>query len=191
MTIATRLAAWLFAVLVSAAGPMALAAQGNTGIFSARFVETRTLPGFDQPLVSHGNVRVGPGHRFHWEVTAPYHYRFDMHDGTAVEKLPDGTQRTLRPDQTPWLEAVERLFTSALAGNVAALRQHFSVAIKPLGKGRHVTLIPKSGSAMARVVARIEVTENAQGHPSHLVIVDSTGAHMDIRFQPMDTPPGA
>lgn len=169
----------------------ALAVAATPDRFAASFVQTRTLPGFAQPLVSHGQMRFSPETGFHWEITKPYHYVFDMRGGQAHEVLPDGTRRTLKADQTPWLQAVQRMFVGALSGNRERLQRYFTVAAQPLAQGRHVTLTPKAGSAMAKVIRRIEVTETAPGHPSHLVIDEVSGAHMDIRFTPLDAATGS
>lgn len=181
---------WIGLLLFGIVG-MAFAATGPQApdSFSASFVQTRTLPGFDQPLVSHGQMRFSAAQGFHWEITQPYHYVFDMRDGQAREQLPDGTRRTLKPDQTPWLKAVERLFVGALSGDQARLERYFTVKIESLDEGRHVTLVPKPG-AMAKVITRIEVTERAPGHPRHLVIDEASGAHMDVRFTPLDADSG-
>ncbi|MDN5925208.1 MAG: outer membrane lipoprotein carrier protein LolA [Xanthomonadales bacterium] len=160
------------------------------GSFAASFVQTRTLPGFDQPLVSHGVMRFSADAGFHWEITQPYHYVFDMRDGVAKEQLPDGSSRTLQAGQTPWLEAVEHIFVSALSGDQSRLDQYFVVVIKPLAHGRHVTLTPKPG-AMGKVIERIEVTESSPGHPQHMAIDEASGAHMDMRFTPLGDNPGA
>jgi hypothetical protein len=169
----------LFGVMVSA-----FVAATTPSDFAASFVQTRTLPGFDQPLVSHGVMRFSAKSGFHWEITRPYHYVFDMDHGQAREVLPDGTKRTLKPDQTPWLKAVERLFVGALSGDRSRLTRSFKVDVKPLEQGRQVTLTPKPG-AMAKVIARIVVTETSPGHPRRLVIDEVSGAHMDIRFTPL------
>ncbi|HET6655856.1 MAG TPA: outer membrane lipoprotein carrier protein LolA [Gammaproteobacteria bacterium] len=159
--------------------------------FAAKFIETRTLPGFDTPLVSHGIMRFDREQGFHWEITKPYRYVFEMDAGRAKEVLPDGTVRQLDPDETPWLEAVEHIFVSALAGDRSDLARYFNVDIQPLpeGEGRHVTLTPKPG-AMAKVIDRIEVTETAPGQPRRLQIDEAGGGHMDIRFTPIHSATG-
>jgi hypothetical protein len=169
----------------------AFAVAATPDRFAASFVQTRTLPGFAQPLVGHGQMRFSAETGFHWEITAPYHYVFDMQGGQAREVLPDGTRRTLKADQTPWLQAVQRMFVGALSGNRERLQRYFTVVAQPLAQGRHVTLTPKPDSAMAKVIRRIEVTETAPGHPSHLVIDEVSGAHMDIRFTPLDAAAGS
>lgn len=181
----THLKTWMAVVLLACAPVVALAATPAPDSFAATFVETRTLPGFKQALTSHGVLRFSRDGGFHWEITKPYHYVFDMVDGTAREVLPDGTRRVLKPEQTPWLKAVQRIFVSALSGDHTQLARYFNVQTKPLDKGRHVTLTPKPG-AMAKVVKRIEVTESAPGRPRHLVVEQASGGRMDIRFTPID-----
>jgi hypothetical protein len=148
------------------------------------FVQTRTLPGFSTPLISHGVMRFDPAHGFHWEITAPYHYVFEMNGKQAQEQLPDGSVRQLDPDQTPWLAAVEHIFISALAGNTSDLQRYFELAVTPVGKGRQVMLTPKPGP-MASAIVSIQVTESAPGHPQRLVIKETSGGRMDIRFSPV------
>lgn len=167
----------------------AFASAAAPGNFAAEFVQTRTLPGFDQPLVSHGEMRFSAETGFHWEITQPYHYVFDMKDGIARELLPDGTTRTLTSEQTPWLKAVERLFVGALSGDREDMTRHFKLDAQALEQGRQVTLTPKPG-AMAKVITQIRVTEDSPGHPRRLVIDEVSGAHMDIRFTPINSGAG-
>ena len=178
-----RAKAILFSVLALACVTGHAAAADMPQSFAAKFVQTRTLPGFDKPLVSHGEMRFSADGVFHWQIDKPYHYVFEMRGDTAREELPDGTRRTLKPDQTPWLKAVQRMFVGALSGDQARLKRYFEVTIRPLDDGRHVTLVPRPG-AMAKVVQRIEVTETAPGQPRHMVLEEVSGAHMDIRFTP-------
>lgn len=155
--------------------------------FDARFVQTRSLPGFSTPLVSHGILRFDAAHGFHWEITAPYHYVFEMRDGRAQEQLPDGSTRTLDPDQTPWLAAVQHIFVSALAGRRDDLERYFTLAITPLAHGQRIRLTPKAGP-IAQAIASIEVTESAPGHPERLLINETSGGRMEIRFTPAAAP---
>ncbi|HET7268128.1 MAG TPA: outer membrane lipoprotein carrier protein LolA [Oleiagrimonas sp.] len=185
----THLKTWMATLLLACAPALLLAATPAPDHFAATFVETRTLPGFKQALTSHGLLRFSRDGGFHWEITQPYHYVFEMADGNAHEVLPDGTRRVLKPEQTPWLKAVQRIFVSALSGDRAQLARYFNVQIEPLDDGRQVTLTPKPG-AMAKVIKRIEVTESAPGHPRHLVIEQASGGHMDIRFTPIDRADG-
>jgi hypothetical protein len=176
---------WIIAFVLL--GLVALAhAAAPPAAFAARFVETRTLPGFDQPLVSHGVMRFSKAQGFHWEITTPYHYVFEMKDGRATEQLPDGSKRTLDPDKTPWLAAVQHIFVSALSGDRARLAPYFKVKVRDLpgGSGRQMTLTPKSG-ALGQAITRIEVTESAPGQPRHLVIEETSGGRMDMRFTPI------
>ena len=174
----------ILSVLLLAAGT-ALAATPALppASFSASFVQTREVQGFDTPLVSHGNMGYDKAKGFRWEITQPYHYLFEMNGKLAHEDLPDGTQRDLDPEQTPWLAAVEHIFISALSGDRQELENYFSVDARTTGTGDQMTLTPKSG-AIANAIKRIEVTESAPGRPRHLEIFETSGGHMEIRFTP-------
>ena len=154
--------------------------------FAASFVQTREVQGFATPLISHGNMSYDKTKGFHWEITQPYHYLFEMNGKQAHEELPDGTKRDLDPDQTPWLAAVEHIFISALSGDRHELESYFSVESRSVGAGDQLSLTPKAG-AIANAIKRIEVTESAPGRPQHLEIFETSGGHMDIRFTPAAT----
>ena len=173
--------AWLLcaAFAVYAAGNIPSLPTG----FDSSFVQTRTLPGFNLPLVSRGTLHIDNTHGFRWEITSPYHYVFEMDGEDAQEQLPDGTIRHLNPEQTPWLAAVEHIFVSALAGDRTDLQQYFVVNVTQLPKGQRILLTPKPGP-MANAINNIQVTETAPGHPERLVIKENSGGSMDIRFGP-------
>ena len=177
----------LFASLLLSA-TLGQAADTPPAGFAASFLQTRTVPDFDTPIVSRGNMSYDKVKGFRWEITQPYHYLFEMNGKQAHEELPDGTQRDLDPDQTPWLAAVEHIFISALSGDRSQLEAYFSVAQKPAAQGEDVTLTPKPG-AIAKAISRIEVEESAPGRPQHLQIFESSGGHMDIRFTPLKAAP--
>ena len=152
-------------LLLAATGPL-YAADNQPAVdrVDSSFVQTRSLPGFSKPLVSHGILRFDRQHGFLWEITAPYHYTFHMNGDSATETLPDGTVRHLNPDQTPWLAAVEHIFVSALAGDTTDLQRYFNVKITPHGKSRQVQLTPRPG-AIAQAIddPQIEPLELGQG----------------------------
>ncbi|MGH8363026.1 MAG: outer membrane lipoprotein carrier protein LolA [Gammaproteobacteria bacterium] len=156
--------------------------------FSARFVETRSLPGFDTPLISHGVLSVDATHGFRWEITAPYHYLFEMNHAQAREQLPDGSVRQLDPEQAPWLAAVEQIFVGALSGNTARLQGYFEVHIQPLAQGRQITLTPRPGP-LSQAIARIQVVERAPGRLEQIEIRETSGGSLQLRFTPISPPP--
>lgn len=149
--------------------------------FDSRFVQTRKLPGFSTPLVSHGVMRFDPAHGFYWEITDPYRYVFDMDGDAASETLPDGTTRKLDPSQTPWLAAVRHIIVTSLSGDREGLARYFDINVTPLPKGERVDLKPKPGP-MAEAILAIHVTESAPGHPLEIAIDETSGDRMDIRF---------
>ncbi len=77
--------------------------------FDADFTESRTLPGFAEPLVSRGKVDFKRAGGVRWEVTAPYHYLFTLDDKGMQETLPDGATHRIDAEHAPWLAAIQRI----------------------------------------------------------------------------------
>lgn len=147
--------------------------------FSAAFTETRTLPGFSQPLVSHGTVVFKRDSGVRWEVSEPYHYLFTMDDKGMQEQLPDGAARTIDAEHAPWLVAIQHIFMGALAGDTAALQEYFDVKVTPQTAGRLIDLTPKPGP-MAKAIKHISVSGGAT--PEDIRIDEIAGGRIDIRF---------
>lgn len=163
----------------SMAGTAAVRLPTPPKSFSARFVETRTLPGFDQPLVSRGQVTFNRASGVTWEVTAPYHYVFKMGPSGVEEQMPDGSLRHLDAEHAPWLAVVRHIFTSALTGDASDLEHYFAVQVTAFKDGRRIELSPKPGP-MANAIKHISVTEAAT--PQSLRIDEVSGGRIDIRF---------
>ena len=149
--------------------------------FRASFVESHTLPGFAQPLVSRGRVRFNKKRGISWEVTSPYHYLFIMTSAGAEEQLPDGSIHHLRPGKAPWLRVVQHLFINALTGNLSGLKAYFSVRITPIRDGQLVILTPRKGPLM-KVINSIQVTDGRDALPRSLQIDETSGGNLTIRF---------
>ncbi len=173
------------ALLLIASVPSAVAGAAAVPLptppksFSARFVETRTLPGFNQPLVSRGQVAFSRVRGVLWEVTAPYHYVFKMGPSGVEEQLPDGSVRRLDAEHAPWLAVVRHIFISALTGDTSDLEHYFDVRITALKVGRRIELSPKPGP-MAKAIKHISVIE--AGTPQFLRIDETSGGRIDIHF---------
>jgi len=171
----------LLSTLLLGLAAQAWAVDPTPAGFDSKFVQIRKLPGFSTPLVSHGVMRFDQSHGFHWEITDPYRYVFDMDGDAASEILPDGTRRKLDPAQTPWLAAVQHIIVTSLSGDRESLAHYFDIAVTPLAKGDRVDLKPKPGP-MAEAILAIHVTESAPGHPLEIAIDETSGDRMDIRF---------
>lgn len=151
---------------------------------AAHFVQKRTLPDFDQPLISQGEIHFSREKGLKWQVDKPYQYTFSFHGDKAYEILPDGTRKTLSPDKAPWLKTVQKIFLGMLSGDESALEEHFKVDAEGQGSGLQMTLTPKS-EAMAQVIKKITVTRLSSGQPRHIVIDETSGARLDIRLTPL------
>lgn len=164
-----------FCFLVLLALSSATAAAAVPQSFHADFTQTRTLPGFDQPLVSRGEVDFERNGSLHWTVTEPYHYEFVMEDGQAREVLPDGTHRNIDSQDAPWLGIIQRVFRAALSGDDNTLTQYFSVR----RSDKRLQLTPLA-APLKDHIAQINVVGGDL--PDHITITEQGGGEIEIRF---------
>ncbi|MGD8689000.1 MAG: outer membrane lipoprotein carrier protein LolA [Gammaproteobacteria bacterium] len=144
--------------------------------FSADFVQTRSLPGFDVPLVSHGRVHFDREGTLQWTVTRPYHYTFEMAGEQIHETLPDGSQRSLAAEKTPWLATVQHVFRAALTGDRTTLSDYFRIH----EAGNKLVLDPLADSLKGHIT-RITVVD--PDLPQRITIDEAGGGSIDIRFE--------
>lgn len=153
----------------------ALAAAAAPANYSARFTETRTLPGVKQPLVLHGTVSFRPGQRLVWAITAPYRYRLAIQAGRIEEQLPDGTTQSGPLAKAPWAAALFELFSALFGGDTGALARYFEVTQTAGG----FVLVPRS-KVLAQSVTRIAVT--GRPVPEAVAIQEASGGRIELRF---------
>lgn len=166
------------------AGDARLNLSPSPQAFSAKFVEIRTLPGFQQPLVSHGQLSFSRSQGVIWEVTSPYHYVFKMGPAGVEEEMPDGSIRHLDPQQAPWLGMMQQVFTGALSGDTSELRRYFNVQVTALKDSQRIELNPKPGP-VAKAIKHISVVQ--AGTPQSLRIDEVSGGRIEIRFLDVHT----
>jgi len=149
--------------------------------FRAHFTESRTLPGFTQPLVSSGQVAFSRTAGISWEVTAPYHYLLKMTSSGAEEQMPDGTIRRLNTRQDPWLGIVQHIFIGTLTGDLSSLEHYFTIRTTWIKGKRLVVLTPKAGP-LNKAIQSIHVTQGRLPVPQYLHIDETSGGLIVIRF---------
>lgn len=146
--------------------------------YAAHFVERRSLPDMNQPLVLSGTIRFTPGKHLSWAVEKPYRYRFDISGKTIEETLPDGTRKKTPLEETPWAEALFKLFSALLGGDPGALEHYFDLA----RSGDKRVLTPRS-KALGKWVSRIVAVGNPL--PRRVTIVSGDGGKTRIEFTPI------
>ena len=152
----TRLARALAALLLGASG--ALHAQADAALVRERlqiapvlrgeFEQTKTIKGFRNALVSHGEFMVARGQGVWWHTQQPYEATLVVTRTRLFTRAPDGSTGNLMDAQAePGLRQVNELVFSLLSADLDALAQRFTVTAQAAGAGGWtLTLAPRDAN---------------------------------------------
>jgi len=109
----------------------------------AAFVEEKALAALTSPLVSRGTLLYAAPSRLEKRTEAPFAERVAVDgDRLTYERPAEGVSRTLSLDQTPELRGLVEAVRGTLAGDLAALRRHYSVGYEGTPDAWRLTLVP-------------------------------------------------
>ena len=149
----TRLARTLAALLLCASG--ALQAQADAALVRERlqvapvlrgeFEQTKTIKGFRNALVSHGEFMVARGQGVWWHTQQPYEATLVVTRTRLFTRAPDGSTGNVMDAQAePGLRQVNELVFSLLSADLDALSERFTVTAQAAGaNGWTLTLVPR------------------------------------------------
>jgi hypothetical protein len=188
---------WLPVAAASAASPFTASAASATSaadvsslvrqrlqvspVLKGRFEQSKTLKGFRNPLVSHGEFLVARGLGVWWHTQQPFETTLVVTRTRLFTRAADGTSDNVMDAQTePGLKQVNELVFSLLAADLDTLVDKFDVAAQPAGaNGWALTLTPRD-AGLARFLARATLTGDR--FVQTVRIEETRGDSTEIRF---------
>lgn len=119
------------------------------------FVMERHLAGFEKPLTSRGHFVVAPASGLIWQTREPFAGTTIL-TPSGIDRLDAGGTRShvASGDQ---FAAIARLIADMLAGDIAALKDGFSISTRQQEDGRWSALLtPANGNPVAAAVSQLE-----------------------------------
>ncbi len=150
-------------------------------VLAGEFEQTRTLQGFRNPLVSHGEFLVARGRGVWWHTRQPFESTLVVTKTTLYTRAPDGTSTNVMDAQTePGLRQVNEIVFSLLSGDIDALSDRFDVCARSAGAtGWSATLVPRDPS-VAKFVARVLLAGDR--YVQSVRLEEARGDSTQIRF---------
>ena len=150
-------------------------------VLKGEFEQSKTLKGFKNPLVSHGEFLVARGQGVWWHTLKPFESTLVVTKTRLFTKAPDGTSNNVMDaDTEPGLRQVNELIFSLMGGDFDALADRFDVAAQASGAaGWTVTLTPKDAN-IAKFLVRATLTGDRFVQTVH--IDEARGDTTQIRF---------
>jgi hypothetical protein len=114
-------------------------------VLSGQFEQTKTLKGFRNPLVSHGEFLVARGQGVWWHTRQPFESTLVVTKTRLFTRAADGSAVSLIDAQAEQgARQVNELILSLLAADLDALAGKFTLAAQPAGAdGWTLTLTPR------------------------------------------------
>ena len=124
-------------------------------VLQGQFEQTKTIKGFRNALVSHGEFMVARGQGVWWHTQQPFESTLVVTRTRLFTRAPDGTTADVADEQTqPGLKQVNELVFSLLSGDLDALADRFDIEAQAVGaNGWTLTLVPRD-AVTARFLAR-------------------------------------
>ena len=150
-------------------------------VLKGEFEQSKTLKGFKNPLVSHGEFLVARGQGVWWHTQQPFESTLVVTRTRLFTRAADGSADNLMDAQgEPGLKQVNELIFSLLAADLDALTDKFTVSAQPVGaSGWTLTLTPRDAN-IAKFLVRATLTGEREVQTVH--IEEARGDATQIRF---------
>ena len=123
-------------------------------VLAGEFEQTKTLKGFRNPLVSHGEFLVARGQGVWWHTLKPFESTLVVTKTRLFTRNADGSTSELADAQAePGVAQVNALIFSLLAVDPATLADKFDVVAQAVGKDGWTLQLTPLDPSLARFVA--------------------------------------
>ena len=150
-------------------------------VVRGRFEQTKTIKGFRNGLVSHGEFLVARGQGVWWHTLGPFESTLVVTQTRLFTRAADGsTANVLDAQAEPGLRQVNELVFSLLSADLDALATRFDIDGQAVGAtGWTLTLTPRDAD-VARFLAKATLT--GDGFVQTVRIDETRGDSTRIRF---------
>jgi hypothetical protein len=150
-------------------------------VLQGEFEQVKTIAGFRNPLVSHGDFLVARGQGVLWHTTGPFESTLVVTKTRLFTRAADGTTaNALDAQAEPGLRQVNELVFALLAADLDALAERFTIQAEGGGApGWKLVLVPRDPQ-LARFIAR--ATLEGDRNVDSVRIEEARGDTTLIRF---------
>ena len=124
-------------------------------VLQGEFEQTKTIAGFRNPLVSHGDFLVARGQGVLWHTAKPFESTLVVTKTRLFTRAPDGaTANMLDAQAEPGMRQVSELVFALLAADLGTLAERFEIQGEAVGaQGWKLVLVPRDAQ-LAKFLAR-------------------------------------
>ncbi len=126
-------------------------------VIRANFVQTRTISGMKQPLVSHGNLLIAQQQGLWWHQSTPFVMTLLLDDKRMVQTLNNQPPQVVTSDSNPQMFQFNHLLRALFQADEKVLKENFTLDFQDKGNNRWTLgLIPKA-APLNKIFNRIDL----------------------------------
>ncbi|MBE5253047.1 MAG: outer membrane lipoprotein carrier protein LolA [Enterobacterales bacterium endosymbiont of Blomia tropicalis] len=126
-------------------------------VIRANFVQTRTISGMKQPLVSHGNLLIAQQQGLWWHQSTPFVMTLLLDDKRMVQTLNNQPPQIVTSDSNPQMFQFNHLLRALFQADEKVLKENFTLDFQDKGNNRWTLgLIPKA-APLNKIFNRIDL----------------------------------
>ena len=126
-------------------------------VIRANFVQTRTISGMKQPLVSHGNLLIAQQQGLWWHQSTPFVMALLLDDKRMVQTLNNQPPQIVTSDSNPQMFQFNHLLRALFQADEKVLKENFTLDFQDKGNNRWTLgLIPKA-APLNKIFNRIDL----------------------------------
>lgn len=147
-------------------------------IIRADFVQTRTISGMAQPLVSHGNLLIAQQQGLWWHQSTPFVMTLLLDDKRMVQTLNNQPPQVITSDSNPQMFQFNHLLRALFQADEKVLKENFTLDFQDNGNQRWTLGLTPKAAPLNMIFNRIDLAgsefleridlDDKQGDKTHI-----------------------
>lgn len=147
-------------------------------IIRADFVQTRTISGMAQPLVSHGNLLIAQQQGLWWHQSTPFVMTLLLDDKRMVQTLNNQPPQIITSDSNPQMFQFNHLLRALFQADEKVLKENFTLDFQDKGNQRWTLGLTPKAAPLNMIFNRIDLAgseyleridlDDKQGDKTHI-----------------------
>lgn len=148
-------------------------------VLRGKFVQTKHLNLFSNPLVSMGNFTLAKDLGLIWDQTEPFPVQLILTQNKLIQSFPNAPAEVMTAQQNPMAFYFSSIFLSLFQGDSQSLEKEFDLTFTSGNPQWQLALIPKN-EPLNKIFAKIEVYGNL--YIDRISLIEVRKDRTDIEF---------
>lgn len=149
-------------------------------VIRADFVQTRTISGMTQPLVSHGKLLIAQQQGLWWHQSTPFVMTLLLDDKRMVQMLNNQPPQVITADSNPQMFQFNHLLRALFQADEKVLKENFTLDFQDKGNERWTLGLTPKAAPLNKIFNRIDLAGSR--YLERIVLNDKQGDKTEIQL---------